>query len=316
MRKLPFIIGGAFIAAASAACYAFIPSVKNTVRMNVMKPEKYFAVIEEENFESTSKDVSKSYGQLLSALSGEANSRTKFDISLSQDLADDAGFGEPFEASFQLDYAKKKDKSSYALAAEINGVDIGEAQLAVNSEGIYGKYPFLLDQWLGIKTADVYESMGMDVPPSSLNPLYLAVVYPAILGYEARAKEFSHFSSGGYDDSYDDVDYGNVFSQTNEISDVFKKFSEIDLSKYLTEAEFNDMLKRYHGIIIDGFKKNVELDKKSEENAGGVSQTFSVATAEMNLNDAKDVVVNLLKELKKREVYNRDYQGFRLRPRR
>ncbi len=74
--KLPFILGGSLVAVAGAGAllFAFVAPVKNWVKLTFMKPEKYFASVEEQAFTEYSTTLSEAYGEILKSVNGEGTS--------------------------------------------------------------------------------------------------------------------------------------------------------------------------------------------------------------------------------------------------
>ncbi|MDR0919342.1 MAG: hypothetical protein LBM93_08890 [Oscillospiraceae bacterium] len=264
IKKLPIIIAAAavVVAAACALSYAFIPSVKNAVRLATMSPDKYFATVEKENFEGIAKDAADQYGALIDQLSGSQNVKANFALDVTEEGAKAMDMSEDFPDGMSIDgemqVVFEKELLSVILSAAYNGTDLGTVNTLMDTEGLYIQYPELNETWLGVPMAEITGGMST----------------------EDLVETF--FTSMGLD-----VDG----------TDVVAAMETFEITDYLSPAELETFLNKYNGIIVDGFT-DITLEKSKEVTIGGVTQKFTVVNSEMSSDDIKEVIINVLDALK------------------
>lgn len=115
--KLPFIIGGSVlgIAGVGALLFAFVAPVKNWVKITFMKPEKYFASVEEQAFSEYSATLSETYGQIVDAVNGEGTT-----VSYSVELSVGDKFMEALKEEAQENGAELPDFTLESLGIDMS----------------------------------------------------------------------------------------------------------------------------------------------------------------------------------------------------
>ncbi len=115
--KLPFVIGGTVlgVAGVGALLFAFVAPVKNWVKITFMKPEKYFASVEEQAFSEYSATLSETYGQVVNAINGEGTT-----VSYSVELSVGDKFMEALKEEAQENGAELPDFTFESLGIDMS----------------------------------------------------------------------------------------------------------------------------------------------------------------------------------------------------
>ncbi|GHU53278.1 hypothetical protein FACS1894132_05000 [Clostridia bacterium] len=280
LKKVPLIIAAALavVIAGSALSYAFVPSVKNFVRMNTMSPEKYFATVQKENFEKVAKTYGEQYGSLLDQISGTQNLKLSLSGEVPADAASVMGISDTFpdgiKASADIELVAEKQFASLILSAVLNETDFGTVNAVLNNDAIYGQYSRISDSWIGVKFDELTGGNTGSVLSSYLG---LASYYFGDVENELG------------------IDADNI--KNSATADITEKLKDFDLAKYLSPSDVTDLLNRYNAIFVDGFS-DVSLEKSKTVDVAGVKQKFAITSATMSSDELKDVLINALEELK------------------
>ncbi len=182
--KLPFILGGSLVAVAGvgALLFAFVAPVKNWVKLTFMKPEKYFASVEEQAFTEYSTTLSEAYGEVINLVNSEGTS-VDYNVEMT--------FGEQFmeilkednpdmpeftleSIGMDMSIASNSDAASADLGVTLNGESVVSAELIYDlAEMIaYVQIPELSEAYM---TASLEEYMDQieaegDVDMSEFDP--------------------------------------------------------------------------------------------------------------------------------------------------
>jgi hypothetical protein len=261
-KKLPVIIAAALVAiiAASTLCYAFVPSVKNFVRLNTMSPEKYFKTVQTENFEKSAKVYADEYGALLDQVNNTQNVKVSTDIELTPAFmayeGDSSEFPDGLKISGDVEMVAEKDFLSMIFSLVLNDVDFNSLNMVIDTEGMYAQYPYASESWLGVSFADLMSEMGYD----SIEEL---------------------FAEAGYD---------------GDIQEILAQAAEFDPGKYLSPEQLETLLNKYNKLCLDAFT-DVSIEKSKELTINGITEKFAVTTATMSDREFKELLITVLENL-------------------
>ena len=130
-KKKPVAIfalgGGLLLVIAAIISYLFIPSLKNTVNMMVMKPEKYYASVENNNVSKQAKQVGEQYSKIIEAYNNEKGMAADYEISaeINPDFLEEYDIPEKFaNIKFNGSTSVKDEKFSTDMMLSIDNVKI------------------------------------------------------------------------------------------------------------------------------------------------------------------------------------------------
>jgi|BioPla2DNA2_1021312.scaffolds.fasta_scaffold11785_3 hypothetical protein len=275
-RKKPialFAVGGVLLLAiAGFISYLLIPSLKNTINMMVMKPEKYYASVENNNISKQAKKISEQYGKIIEMYNNEKGISQEYEISadINPDLLEEYDIPEQF--------AKIKASGSSAIKDEKLGSDI---MLSVNDVKI-----ITLKILMDYATPEAY----FQIP--ELTDAYLKV----------PVEELS-------EEVIEDIDGKTGFiglSYTPEVQNyneavIVNSFEKMFSGELISEKELEDLINKYYSIVIENIE-NVELEKGVEVEVGDIDAKFNTLTAKITQKDALKILEAILKEAKKDDV--------------
>ena len=274
-KKIAIISGIslAVIAGGGIAAYNFSDLIKNQVNLRVMKPEKYYAWVNEENARTLAKEISDDYKLSLDnyakgqtgnlSLSFEATDAAKSyfkDNFLSEDMDDEerevmnALIDKFNSVKVGSDYAAKDGLFSGNVYADYNGERLATFECAFDepSMDFFMRVPELAEQWLGVSMGDMLDEV-----------------------------------------TYDD-------EETERIMELYKDVMK-DPSKYLTPEQLEDMIVRYANIWSESVK-DIEIEKKEEIDICDISVNYTVMSVELTPNDLIKIGKNYIKEMKNDKV--------------
>lgn len=269
-KKIALISGitAVAIVGGGAAAYNLSDFVKNQVNLRVMKPEKYYAWVTEENSKNFAQSVKESYSKSLSKMNDgqKANMTLKYtatddfkDYALSEILGDDYGSYDDEESKMLTDIinnineiaigtnASVKDTLMAGnIFASLNGENLISADYAMDMENYdyFLRVPELTEQWLCVET--------------------------------------------------DDSMYDNYFMSS--LDGVMENPSE-----YLSPDELEDIIIRYTNVWNESVK-DIELEKKESVDICDITVDYTVVSVEFTEADLKDLAVDYLEELKNDDI--------------
>ncbi len=125
------LVGGSVLA------YNFVPVVKNTVRMAVMKPADYLQTVQTENLRSVSADIAEGYKKSYDYYNADSLGA---DMNVSVDLAEPYAVDEELNmnienVSAEIDIAINSDVISEVIDVSINDEEIATANAIIDMAG-------------------------------------------------------------------------------------------------------------------------------------------------------------------------------------
>ena len=273
-KKIAIISGAtaAVFVGGGIAAYNLSPFVKNQVRLRVMKPENYYAWVNEENAKSLSKRISESYDKGLTRMeegqhssirleyepTEEAKQRFLDEMELSDDydLTDDERqirdcLLNTDKLGLNLDSRAKLGDMMFTIAANRNDDQLVSLDILMdNGSGDYfARVPELTEQWLGISMNELIGSDNEDI------------------------QKFRNT-------------YQDVLSNPRE---------------YLSPEELEEEITRYVDVWNDTVEK-VRLEKSEEVTIGDIEVKYTVATVKIDQDLAYDISENFIDSAKDDDI--------------
>ncbi len=273
-----FAVGGVLLLAIAAVLsYLLIPSFKNTIKMTVMKPQKYYASVENDNISRQAKEISEQYGKVIEAYNNEKGTSMDYELSadINPDFLDDISTLVDYDIPAQFakiklngSTAMKDDKISSDMMLSVNDVKIITLKMLMDSvaEEAYFQVPELTESFFKIPMSEFSDDILDEMDSTGL----MGMAYTPTM------------------ESYDDT----------LISDNFEKIFNGEL---LSEKELEELINKYYNIAIENIE-DVELEKGEEVEVGGVDAKFNTLTAKITEKDAVKIAQAILKEMKKDDV--------------
>lgn len=145
------IVGGAALA------YNFVPFIKNSVRMAVMKPENYFETVETENLRNTAGDIAERYKKTYEFYNADTIGGK---IGFSADLAEPYDFnGVNIEnISGNIDFTYNPEIIGEDIALSVNNTDVFDvdAVISIAENTMFMKIAGLSDDFINMDLDDTY----------------------------------------------------------------------------------------------------------------------------------------------------------------
>ncbi len=292
--KLPLAIGGAVlgVAGVGALLFAFVAPVKNWVKITFMKPEKYFASVEEQAFSEYSATLSETYGGMVNTINGEGTTVSygveltvgdKFMEILQEEAA--ANGEEIPEFTFEslgidMSAASDSEKGGINAGITLNGESVISANAVYDmaEQMFYLQVPELSQAYLTASIGEYIEEysaeMGIDAAEFDTEALiseedmkriiedYANIVYSSIETVEIAKNE--EIDVAGKDFSFNIMEF-----ELNE-----EELLEIVLEVLETAADDDAIADMVNGLgyeyddVIDSAIESVEtaLDDTNDEN--------------------------------------------------
>lgn len=281
-KKIALISGisAAVIVGGGAAAYHFSSFIRNQVNLCIMKPEKYYVWVNEENSGNFAEKAADSYEDSLRRYKkGIASSvelklnvtdaakdellgqmRSEFpDSPESQDMLSDI-INNIEDISISLTSSSKKSDGMIALGANLNGESLFsiEAALDMLNPKLFMRYPELNKQWLCL---DINEAIDTEMETEPSNSTYKQI------------KEF----------------YQEIIK---------------DPSVLISPEELKSGMINYTDAWNDSFS-DVDRDRSEKLDIGDITTRYTVLDVDMNSKTGKKIIMNLIKEASNDEVIRR-----------
>lgn len=245
--------------------YAFIPQVKNQVKMIVNSPEEYFKWVYTQDIENTNKLIAD-------AIYNQDETESDFKGNLKIDLEKEA-----IEKYMTENSGKSFEDNGMKLPSSVN-MDIKMAKM------------------------DDYQAVNADITADG-NPLIKENIYlkdnKYYLQYPDISSSYLCFDFIGLMKTSLEAE-GN--EQASEIlSPVIDNLTEDSEAQLLTRDEFEDIFNRYFEIVINDVE-NVEMEKDSECEASGIKGKYTKLVAKFDMGTCYSVVRDILTEAQNDEV--------------
>jgi len=272
-KSVPVIAGicALVLVGASALAYAFVPPVKNAVRLAVLKPEDYLEVVVQDNCESLAKIVSSKYNE--SVQSTNIQDGVAYDYDISVELKDDVistiddyfveNLGESLPDTFP---------TTYSINGNINSKD-----------GLASFDMYILANDSNLLTANLISDIDNQKLYARVNELSDAYVY---------------LSNQDDSDSY----YGELYDNCMK---PFEKFSLSDVSMVedgITGKDLADTIVKYSNIFIENLDSESTIDKNVEGDVLSVEYKYNVISTTISEQQLIDISLKVLDEMESDEI--------------
>lgn len=284
------------IAAGAAVSYAFVPAVKNTVRMAVMKPSDYFSTVQTENLRDMSRKITESYQKSYDYYQADTLGA---DISLS--VVPD----EPYEiydgmeiknAALGIDGAFSKDVLSEDITININDVEVADisAVIDIAANEMFMKIPGLSDDFLKMDSDDLsyydfssltnvftYERPAPEQVENILNK-YGDILISGLEGCETSLEKGAEGDSAGVSYKYNKI--------CIEVSE--KKLDEIAVS-FLETMRDDEEIKNIYDSYIEAYE---ELEyAETTDYVSEINDSINELKADMETDsDENSITISIL----------------------
>ncbi len=257
-----------------AGAYAFIPQVKNSVKMLMNSPEEYYAWVESQDTEESMKSFTEFLFSNKEIDPDELNRNLAITFEPDQQgieklISENAGMSLS-EAGITL--PKKIDITS--KAAFIDGYNAANSEMLADGESIL--------------TSNVYMKDGKTY-----------IQYPELSSSYVCLDIVEAFKQG--------IEEGIAESDDNEFSAAMSKALEKmeapsgeEKEPLLSQSEFEDIIGRYSDIIINNIK-NVKMEKNSECDADGVKCEYTKLIVNLDQGTLFSIVKDMINEFPKEE---------------
>lgn len=277
-------ISAAVLVGGGAAAYHFSSFVRNQVNLRIMKPEKYYVWVNEENSRGFAEKAADSYSKSLdnykkgSASSVELKlnitdeakeilydelSKKASDSPESQDLISDI-VNNAEDLSVSLTSSSKQTDQLLSLAANLNDDSLLTLDAAIDllNPKLFMRYPELKEQWLCFDLDDVMkqamEEEGLNY--EKIKEYYQEIISdPTMLISPTELKNSIINYTNAWNESFSDVDRER--SEKIDIGDITVKYTVLDvdlnsktgnklIKNFIKEASNDKVLQR---TIVDKF---------------------------------------------------------------
>ncbi len=252
------IIAGGF-----AASYAFVPWVKNNVKMLVSKPENYYLWVEEENLQSMADSVSEGYGKML-----DTSATTSGEVEIKLDM-DTANVG--------------------SLIEELSGTSLSESGITIPANIAIKGAAEVAD---GSNLNSSFQINAADKTLATLNMFMKDGIYY----YQIPELSSSYISM-----DINTLMESSMAEMGAEASAVFDSIMEMSnpdaLKEILSEKELNELIVKYFTIVFENLD-DVKLEKGVGCEVNGVKAEYNVLSADVDEGALFTIAKDVLKEAK------------------
>lgn len=303
-------ISAAVLVGGGAAAYHFSSFIRNQVNLRIMKPEKYYVWVNEENSRGFAEKAADSYDKSLNRYKKGVSSSIELKLNItdaakdelldkmskeisdspeSQDMLSDI-INNVEDLSIALTSSSKKTDQMLSLAANLNGDSLLTFDLALDmlNPKLFMRYPELKEQWLCLDVDDVIKQAmeSENLNYSKIKEFYQEIISdPSALISPTELKNSIINYTNAWNESFSDVD--REHSEKLDIGDITVKYTVLDvdinsrtgnkiIKNFIKEASNDTVLQR---TIIDKFGL---ISEKQYDSA------FKAALISINNNDTDD----------------------------
>lgn len=267
-KPIAIIIAAAVlvIVLAGILLYAFVPAVKNSVKLALMKPENYFAYVEKDNMGKSAKELSDNYGAVIDKFNQNNGVASNYTVSaeINPDIAAQYNLGDISKIAFSGNVTLKDNNSSLNAAVSANDQNLVSANMLIDyaMSEIYINIPELSDAFL----KSSFDTSSLD-------------------------------SMDSYTDDYTSTSILDSVSSSKFISNPETMYN----GEVLSAEELEKLINKYYGIVIDNID-DIEIEKNAEVSIDNVSTKYTQITATIDADCAKDITNDILEAAKDDDV--------------
>lgn len=313
-KKIALISGisAAVIIGGGAAAYHFSFFIRNQVNLRIMKPEKYYVWVNEENSGSFAEKATDSYEKSLSRYEKGYSSSIELKLNVtdaakdelfdkmrseipdspeSQDMLSDI-INNIEDVSISLTNSSRKSDGIISLGANLNGESLFSLDVALDllNPKLFMRYPEMNKQWLCLDIDDIMdtamETESTDNTYRQIKEFYQEIIKdPSVLISPKELKSGIANYTNAWNDSFSDVDRER--SEKLDIGDITTKYTVLDVDmnsktgkkiimNLIREASNDEVIRR---TIID--KLRIVSEKQYES-------AFKAALISIKQSDTSD----------------------------
>ena len=277
-KKIAIISASVIAVAAGAGAIAYNSSdyIKNQVKLRMMKPENYYAWVNEENAQEYAAKVREQYEKSLEKIKNgqSASVAVKYDVSddVKNYLVDDmlgVEYGEDEETDMLIDIIKNINSLEIGSGAAVKSGDVsGDMYINFNDDKL---------MTVDYAMADGAAEMFMRVP-------------------ELTERWLSMNIEDALEETYMDDD-------ARELMDAYKEALK-DPESVISPEELEDMIIRYTKVWNDSIG-DIKLERSEEIAVGDISMNYTVVSVELTNDKLVSIAENFINEAKNDEVLKR-----------
>ena len=277
-KKIAIISASVIAVAAGAGAIAYNSSdyIKNQVKLRMMKPENYYAWVNEENAQEYAAKVREQYEKSLEKIKNgqSASVAVKYDVSddVKNYLVDNmlgVEYGEDEETDMLIDIIKNINSLEIGSGAAVKSGDVsGDMYINLNDDKL---------MTVDYAMADGAAEMFMRVP-------------------ELTERWLSMNIENTLEETYMDDD-------ARELMDAYKEVLK-DPESVISPEELEDMIIRYTKVWNDSIG-DIKLERSEETAVGDISMNYTVVSVELTNDKLVSIAENFINEAKNDEVLKR-----------
>ena len=277
-KKIAIISASVIAVAAGAGAIAYNSSdyIKNQVKLRMMKPENYYAWVNEENAQEYAAKVREQYEKSLEKIKNgqSASVAVKYDVSddVKNYLVDDmlgVEYGEDEETDMLIDIIKNINSLEIGSGAAVKSGDVsGDMYINFNDDKL---------MTVDYAMADGAAEMFMRVP-------------------ELTERWLSMNIENTLEETYMDDD-------ARELMDAYKEALK-DPESVISPEELEDMIIRYTKVWNDSIG-DIKLERSEEIAVSDISMNYTVVSVELTNDKLVSIAENFINEAKNDEVLKR-----------
>lgn len=311
-KKIAVISGisAAVLVGGGAAAYHFSPLIRNQINLRIMKPEKYYVWVNEENSCVFAEKASDSYNKSLNRYKKGVSSSIELKLNItdaakdelldkmSKEISDSPESQDMLSniinnveyLSLSLTSSSKKTDQILSLAANLNGDSLLTFDLAMDmlNPKLFMRYPELKEQWLCLDVDDVIkQSMESEnLNYSKIKEFYQEIISdPSALISPTELKNGIIKYTNAWNESFSDVD--REHSEKLEIGDITVKYTvlDVDINSRTGNKIIKNLIKEASG---DTVLQRTIIDKFGLISEKQYDSAFKAALISVNNNDIDD----------------------------
>ncbi len=278
-KKIAIICASVIAVAAGGGAIAYNASdyFKNQVKLRMMKPENYYAWVNEENAQEYAAKARENYEKAIE----KTKEGQSADVSVKYDVSDDVK-NYMINDLFGIEYgANDEDDMLIDMINNVSSIEVGSGA--------------------NVKQGDIDGSMYMNLNDDKLLTVDYAMAEGASEMFMRIPELTERWLGMNVEQALTDSYY--MDDEARELMDAYKEMLK-DPESFISPEELEDMIIRYTKVWNDSIG-DVQLERSEDIAVCDINVNYTVISAELNDEKIVQIAENFINEAKNDEVFKR-----------
>ena len=278
-KKIAIICASVIAVAAGGGAIAYNASdyFKNQVKLRMMKPENYYAWVNEENAQEYAAKARENYEKAIE----KTKEGQSADVSVKYDVSDDAK-NYMINDLFGIEYGvNDEDDMLIDMINNVSSIEVGSGA--------------------NVKQGDIDGSMYMNLNDDKLLTVDYAMAEGASEMFMRIPELTERWLGMNVEQALTDSYY--MDDEARELMDAYKEMLK-DPESFISPEELEDMIIRYTKVWNDSIG-DVQLERSEDIAVCDINVNYTVISAELNDEKLVQIAENFINEAKNDEVFKR-----------